>query len=829
MNISFQTKVILEMPFPIPLFKNKDSLYSIVRHLLLLICLVFNCSVVQAQHSNAVYTLQGIISGGSDKLLGASFQLISLTNSSATKNAMSATDGKFSFTALKSGRYVLKAGYMGFKPYTSDTLNITGNLVLPEIKLVQLYERLKEVNVVAELPAIAQQLDKVVVDVSRNVTANGSSALDVLEKSPGVSVDQNGNMMMRGKPGPIVMINGKQVQVSGTDLTEMLRGIAANNIQKIELINNPSAKYDAAGNAGVIDIKLKKAKDMGVNGNVSFNGGSGELVKSNNGGNLTYRGGDFSLTANYNYAYRGDFVDLEINRDFAIQQAGVASFWQNSHQDITFGSHTPRLSMEYVLGKGTTLGTDLFGTFTRINRGIDNVTSLYDSERSGMGSRTMLSSTLNDRKNFGVNFNLRQKLDTVGTLLGLDVDLAKFNLDDTQSYDFRYLNSNQTPSQDPLSLYNDAIGRLNIRSAALNLEKPLFGGKMDLGVKLSHIRSDTDMDFFNRIEDRYMFNDELSGRFIYREQIQAAFVNYNRKLGKLNYQLGLRVENTLGEGKGTTNFNREYFKLFPSGAISYQLNEVHGLGFNFSRRIGRPTYSQLNPYFYFIDPSTKVVGNPELLPALNYTMDINYTFKGKYIFSLNYFNAENQIVEAQTLDKSNNIIIGFANLRSYHSYSMVVTLPFKFTKWFNSTNNFSGFYGQYKGVIASEEISEATPFLTINSNNSFSFGKWSAQLIGNYNGRQYVGNIDVKANMSLSFAVQRSLMNKKATLGLNFNDIFYTNYIRWKNSLQSFSSRAVWRRDSRAVLLNFTYKFGGNGQAVKRKVGSAEEEKGRAN
>lgn len=806
---------------------HKKSFFYIV-HLLVLIALLLNSIVARSQNEPR-FSLQGVVVSNEYKLEGASIQLLAIEKAVPVRYAMSDIDGKFILNALSSGRYLLSIGFMGYRPYISDTLKISANLVLPTIRLEPMSSNLKEVKVVAELPAVTQQLDKLVIDVGRNVAANGSSALEVLEKSPGISIDQNGNLMMRGKTDPVVMVNGKLVQLSGTELTEMLRGIAANNINKIELVNNPSARYDAAGNAGIIDIKLHKPIAGGSNGNISLNGGYGKLLKSNNGGNLNYRKGNFSAMANYNYAYRGDFADMEVTHLFGERSDGVASSFQDFYQDITFGAHTSRLGMEYLLGKRTTVGTELFGAFTKIHRNIDNVTSLYGTDAGLNGFRNMLTNTINERKNYGANFNLRQQLDTLGAILNLDMDFAKFNLDDMQSYDFGYLNANDQPSRDPISLFNNSEGRLDIRSGALNLEKSFLRGKLELGGKFSHIRSITDMDFYNRVGQELQTNTELSGTFSYNEQIQAAFANYGRKLGNISLQLGLRTERTVGQGKGMTIFGRKYVQFFPSGAFSYQLSQKHGFGFNFSRRIGRPSYTQLNPYFYFIEPTIRVAGNPELLPALNYTMDINYTLNTKYIIGLNYFRSANPIIETQILDNANNILVGFTNLKRYESYSVVLTLPLKLTKWFSSSTNLSGFYGKFHGEIDGQAVSNARPYLTINSNNSFALGKWSAQVIGNYNGRQYYGNIELRASMSIAVAVQRSFMAKKATLGVNLSDIFFTNNIRWTNSMQRFAVDGIRLRDSRAALLNFTYKFGGNDHALTRKSGSAEEEKRRAN
>jgi hypothetical protein len=633
-------------------------------------------------------------------------------------------------------------------------------------------------------------------------------------------------LVMKGRSGVIVMMDGKQVHLSGTDLTEMLKGTSAHNVEKITLISNPSARYDAAGNSGIIDVKLKRFKNLGFGGSASINGGLGKLFKSNDGLGFNYSKPKFLLSTNYNYASRGDFIDLSVFRNFSRPQDGMISFLQDTYQRINFRSHTPKLNMEYHLTKGLTL--DISASFTKIKRDVANVTSLYDSADELIGFRTMENNAGNHKENFGANINLRQKLDTLGNLLSLDIDVAKFDNDHIQSYDFSYLDRNSNPSQASALFYSEGRGRLNIASGGLNVEKSIAGGKLELGTKLSWVASMTDVNFFNRIGSTLESNAHLSGRFNYTEQIQSLFANYSRNSGRLTFQFGVRAERTEGTGKGGNDFDRRYAHLFPSGAISYQLTEAHGFGANFSRRIGRPNYAQLNPQFYFIENSTKVTGNPRLLPALNYSADINYTFRSRYIISLNYFYSANPIVEDQTLDDAGNIVIGFANLRRYISSSVVFTLPINITRWLTSINNLSCFYGTYSGMVSGRDRMMSSRYATINSNNSFSLGNFSAQVIGSYNGKQYYGTMEIKPSASLDFAFQRGIWNKRATLGVNITDVLYSDKFRWTNSLQDFNSSARWRRDSRSIMLNFSYKFGSN-NVGSRKTGSAEEEKGRAN
>ena len=799
----------------------------------ILVCLILFNINSSAQDNSAKYSISGqVILQPSGSLAGGSVQLINPANSSVIRNTVADSVGRFFIPGIDKGRYVVRVSHIGYKTHTTEILELSSNTLLPPIQLVINQTTLAEISVVARTPVVEQQLNKTVINVESNIAMAGASVLDVLEKSPGIMVNQSGAISVRGKQGVLVMINGKQVQLPANELAEMLRGVSASSVQRVEIINNPSAKYDASGNAGVIDIKLKKSKQAGVNGNIALNGGSGKFVKSNNGGNINYRTKKLAVFANYNYAYRLDFVDYNIERDFSVPVNSTKYSVQNYYQDVTYGAHTSRATLEYQLTKKSTLGSEVFGNFINIDRSTDSKTALFNQQNAGNGNLLMLNSTTNGRRNLGVNLNYQLKLDTSGTVLSVDADAAKYKLDDVQYYNFG--NKNPLGQQgSPLLLFAKADGDLNIRSASVNFETNLARGRLEAGVKASHINSFTNINFYNQSTGDDIFDQEFSNRFTYKENIQAAYVDFSRKIKNINYQLGLRVENTEASGfdrAGSSNFKRSYHQFFPSGAFSYQINNTHAIGLNFSRRITRPAYNQVNPYFYFIDPNTRFTGNQGLAPTLTYSVDLNYTLLGKYIFSLNYFKADNPIIEVQRLQaQSNNIIIHRPeNIGTNSGYSLVVTVPFKVYNWFNSANTLSGFYSRNNGVLDGERISNSRPYINGYSNNSFIIDKWTAQLVGSYTGTQYAGNVKISPIMIMTFGLQRKLMNNKLTLGFTLNDMLNDNNLKTSSSFGNLNSRSLWRRDSRTILFNLNYKFGGNGQATKRKTGSADDEKRRA-
>lgn len=803
----------------------------------LCLLVLFNCITFfsMAQSTGDSFELKGkIIEANGDYIPGANIKLVSLSDSTQKNLLASDLTGKFSYTNIKAGSYLLLVSFVGFTENKSK-ITIDKNTELADVVLRSDDKTtLKSINITATRDVIEQQFDKMVVNVENTPSAAGSTVLDVLGKSPGVAIDQNGNLSLRGKQGVVVMINDKQVRLSGPELAELLRGVSATNVSKVELIANPSAKFDASGSAGIINIKLKKDLRAGINGNLSLNGGHGKYVKSNNGGNINYNKGKVNLYGNYNYAYRGDYVWMDIERKFSPTTSVNSLFSQDYNQDITYGSHTSRVGMDYKISPKATIGTELFGTFTKIDRNANSKTLITDNLAAYDSRLNSFNTTLNGRNNYGINFNYNQKTDTLGSAFSADVDYAEFILNDKQTYDFEYLNSSGKPTDPPLSLYNDADGKLRIKSGGVNYAgriKDIL--KFETGLKASSTNSITSLDFFNVTNGQSIFNPDLSNRFNYLENVQAAYLNLSRKSERLQYQFGLRFEATQATGKsgaGLNNFNRDYAQLFPSAALSYKLSEMHSIGATLSRRIQRPTYAQINPFFYFLDPSTRLSGNPELIPALSYSSELNYTFRNRYILSAGYFNTGNAIVDTQIPDAIDPqlIIQKPINIKQYQVYSLNLSLPVKVSNWFSSSNSFGGYYGKYSGMINNASLNNSKPYLTINSSNTFTLQDWSLQLIGTYNGRQFYGNAEISPVTVLAFAVQKKLFSKNATLSLNFNDIFLSNTVRSLNAVPGYSNKFLWQRDSRTAVLGFSYRFGGKTQNSDKRKGSAEDEKRRA-
>ncbi|SFQ80877.1 TonB-dependent receptor [Hymenobacter arizonensis] len=808
--------------------------------LLLVLCLFRQAPVLWAQQATPRYVLRGTVRGlNKAPLAGASVQLTRHPSAELVKVELSDEAGRFSFQNLENGQYQLSVMHYEYAVYQSGVLPVQQDTELPPIELMERVVNLKEVEVTAVKPFIEQHFDKTVLNVESSVTAAGNNTLEVLEKAPGLVIDQNDNISMRGREGVMVMIDGKRVPLSGAELANLLRTMPANSVEKIDLITNPSAKYDAAGNAGIIDIRLKKEKNLGTNGSISASLGQGKYHKSNSSLQLNHRSMKLNVFGTYGYNNRRDFFYNDVYRQFFEGNAFVGAYDQQNRIHTSSKGHFGRVGADYYLSPKTIVGLTFNGSFPVLGRrNISlNRSLVLDDQRQLQSYFLTRPYIRSERPNSGVNVNIKHTLDSTGREISANLDLLQYGTSEVQDFATTYYDANNEESQPAYLLHGDIAGELTIKSARVDYEQPwaVIKGTLEAGWKSSLVEADNNLQYFNRSNGDNELDPNISNHFLYRENINAAYVNANKKWGKASVQVGLRFENTNAEGVQLTDgqeFNRQYNQLFPSGFLGYQVNEQQTLGLSLSRRINRPTYSQLNPYISFIDPSTYLTGNPFLRPELSYAFELTHTFKDKIVTKLSYSRTDDVIVNvsspAPNVDKV--IVQQSQNLAQLNNYGLTVTLPLKAGKWLNSINNGSLYYSLYEGNLANTALRNGRPTFNLNSNNSIAISKdWSAELTGVYRSGQVIGFQQVKPIYFASAGVQKRLWDNKATLKLSVSDIFATNIIRVSTALTGYTENARTWRDTRVLTLGFTYRFGKNQVAPARKrTESAEEEKGRA-
>ncbi|MCF8448824.1 MAG: TonB-dependent receptor [Taibaiella sp.] len=775
----------------------------------------------------------------------ASVLLLGSSDSALVKTELTNEKGEYHLTPVDDGTYLLKVNIIGYIAYTSAQVVLAANdITMPDIMLLQKNTELKEVAVRAQKPFIEVHADKLVVNVESSIVNAGSTAMDVLSRSPGVTVDNNDRISLKGRQGITVMINGKIQPISGQDLANMLKSMPSNNVESIELISNPSARYDAAGTGGIINIKLKRDKKMGLNGSVNATYAQGVYGKANAGLNMNYRNKKVNLFANYNHSDREGFNHLTLDRNFYDNGVFAGAYDQNNHYLYDIVTDMGGLGMDYNLSSKTTVGFALSGEATSFLRTGYNYSVITDS-----ATQLPLSHFVTDNKspnrwsNGTANINLRHTFDSSGKTLSVDADYATYpgsgNQEFTTTYFTDFPDGTSVPSGVPaVKLNGDLKGHTQIRSLKADYAMPLPNGvKMEAGAKTSLVTSDHDLLFFNELNGMSIPDSQRTNHFIYKEHINAAYLNFNKDWDKWSTQLGLRTEQTIASGDATwptgdSSFTRNYAQLFPSFAVQRHINPANDLGVTLSRRIERPNYEQLNPSTYYLDPTTYKTGDPYLMPALSYAAELSYTYKQKFITNLNYTRTFMPITEViqPSLTERKVTIQTQKNLTSMSYYGINGSYQFRFYKWWSNTTNVNVYYAQYTGNIAGTGLNNGRATFDANTSNSFILpANWSAELSGFYQAPQLYGYMLVKPTWMLNLGIQKNLFDKRATARINATDIFWRGYPRATSTYTDYRESFIAKRDTRQVAISFTYRFGKRTLPPSmRHRGGAEDEKRRA-
>lgn len=807
-------------------------------------CILFFGNVEKLQASNDFKTTETITISGKitddkgEPLIGATLVLQDFASKQMVKGEVSDENGNFIFENILAGKYELAIQYIGFAATTKE---------LPEIKSGEHYEMetiimtsegttLDEVTVRSKIPFIEKKLDRLIVNVESGIIAAGSSAFDVLQRSPGIVVNQNDAISLRGKQGVIIMIDGKPSPLSGADLANMLRGLPSNAIERVEIITNPSARYDAAGNAGIIDIRMKKDQRLGTNGSLTLGIGHGKYLKHNEGVSINHRNKKWNFFGNYNYNLREAFNHLVLYRQFFENDVFTGAYDQDNYLFFDFNTHVARGGIDFSPSQKTIIGFVASGVHNRYNPNGENVSAVQDSRAEKISSFTTSNDSHDKWNNYSFNLNLKQVLDDKGKELTADFDYAKFWNQTYQTFTTRYFDLEGEPSLPTYILYGDLSGDLELKSGKIDYSHPLSGNaKFEAGLKSSLVVADNDIQFFDQSNATPVYDSTKSNHFIYEENLNAAYVNFSKEFEKISIQLGFRAEQTNAKGNQLVTgekFDTSYVNLFPSAFFNYKQNEKNDWGVSMSRRLDRPTYRQLNPFKFFLDPSTFSQGNPFLTPQYTWSFELSHTFKQKFTTALNYSLTTNNITQVIKPDNEQEkvTIQTDDNISDFIYYGLSFSATLDPVKWWTSVNNVNGFYSRFKGNVANTQLDDGTFNYNFSSNNTFTLkDNWAAELNFFYQSSQLYAYMDLDPQWQLSAGIQKSFWNRRGTLRFNVSDIFWTINPSADVTFTDYKERFDVERETRVANLAFTYRFGKNTVAPnRRRQGGAEEEKRRA-
>ncbi len=747
--------------------------------------------------ANEIGKISGTIKDGTQKnLQSATITLLRAKDSSSVKFTVANMNGEYEFVNIPEGKYLVSVTSVNYDKTFSPAFDINetnSEINLGTITLIESAKALGGVIVTAKKPFIETKIDKTVVNVDASPTSAGATALEILEKSPGITVDNDGNISLRGKAGVIVMLDGKLSYLSAADLANMLKNMPASALDQIEIMTNPSSKYDAAGNSGVINIKTKKGKNAGFNGSVMvgitssiYRPGTTTyfIPKSQNSINFNWRRNKINFFGNYNpNVFRGRNT-LTFENRFLDDDKNITGY-NNTETRFKFGNvnHTVKLGLDWYADKKNVFGIVVSGFTFSGHPTPGTVGDLSDVNRR-LESR-LVSNTENriKFKNGTLNLNWKYTFDTTGKELTADFDYVVYSNTSNMLLTTDYYNNLLQHTGTSL-LKGHLPSEIDIYTFKTDYVHPVKGGRIEAGFKFSYVKNNNGVNYENFKNGKWEEDLVRSNQFIYDENINAAYLNYNKQVKKWSFQAGLRIENTIAHGNQLgnqvipqTKFKRDTTNLFPTAFVSYTINDKNSLTVSYGRRINRPNYQNLNPFTYFLDSLSYQQGNIYLRPQYTHNIELTHSFKSKFITTLNYSNTDDVISQIVKLDPNNpDSKIRFVtvdNVAKFRNLGISLTVPVTVAKWWNA-NIFTNIYNNdYEGMYDTINIDLSFTSFMVNLTNNFNFGKgYSGELSGFYRYKGINNLTEMQPVYQISLGVQKQVMKGKGTLRLNVRDPF---------------------------------------------------------
>lgn len=691
--------------------------------------------------------------------------------------------------------------------------NVSAQFIMPDTIPDQ---DIEEVVVVAKLPQLEIKADKMTYHLDASLVRKQGSLYEVLETLPGIVVNQDGTIYMNGKSGINVLMDGKQTYLSGQELLNLLKSIPASTTDKIDLITHPSARYDASGNSGIIDIHTKKIKLQGLNLSMNGSFSQGKFGKGDGSFSLNLRNGKLNFFLTYSFYQGTSQNDLEVDRVFFTSFTGLGkelNMHQDSYRESPYKSHYYRIGTDIYLSPLTTLGFTTSGNLLRSENSGTMHSSFYMLPLS-MPDSTLSTRNLSDRRknNFSGGINLTHHLNREGGLLDASFDYFYFdNVENQYVYNAFENKINQLTRQD--SIRGDINGDINLYTGQINLTLPFENGwLLSAGGKSSYVSINNEALYANRDEGGWVPN-HYSQAFSYKENINAVYVQGNAKFGSLSVQAGLRLENTRIKGRqmdaaSDSSFKDHYTNLFPTLLLEYPVSKGK-LSLFYGKRIMRPNYGDLNPSAYIFDDYTYERGNTLLKPETTENIEVAYAYKELFKAGFLFSYTHDAIVKSYILEENKRVFVTPLNLSKAITLGpRVNTGILPLTSFWNLNANAAFIFNRYQWSEDLENKVNKHATWIVGLNNQFSFGKgWGAELTASYNGKMAAGQATISPIWQVHVGMQKKILKNKGSINLFVRDIFHS--YRYKMSLEVPGQRASTceRNDNTIVGISFSYLF----------------------
>lgn len=764
----------------------------------------------------------------------ATVELLRGKDSALVKAGITDSLGYVVFDQVNSGVYLLRVSMVNYAVQHSALFQLPSaesNGQLQPVVLQPVTISLQGVTVIAKKPFIQQLPGKTVVNVDAAITNAGTTAMEVLEKSPGVTIDKDGNISLRGRTGILIMIDNKPSYVSGADLVNLLNGMSSSQIETIELITNPSAQYDAAGNAGIINIKTKKNRQRGFNGTINSSFGHGRYYKTNHSLQLNYRNGKFNYFLNYSMNANKGFSDMYALRKYYKEDRQTIESMLEQPSDMRGQgyNHTIRTGVDYFAGKKTTIGIVMNGMLFSRNNSVNNTASWING--NGVTDSVIETHSIGRSKwkNAGINLNMRHSF-TASQELSADIDYLTYDIHGYQAFQ----NNLTGPNGYEEAFKGDLPSQINIFSAktdySVQLPKQV---KLESGWKSSHINTDNVAAYFYKDGNDWKEDLGKTNHFLYTENIHAAYSNLEKKTDRWTLQAGLRYEltrykaNQLGNSQQKDSaFSRNYNSLFPSASVNFEADSSNQLMISIGRRIDRPAFQKLNPFLFIINKYTYQRGNSLIRPQYTWNYELSHVFKSILTTTLGYSITKDYFSQLFLSNPDGTVIYTEGNFSRMRNISAQVSAVVSPLSWwsFNAQATFN--HKRIEGLLWREYVASIAQG-NFSMNNQFKFKKnWSAELSGFYITKNQNDIQEVlEPTGQVSIGVAKQVLKSKGTLRLAFRDIFYTQVMEGLTDFQQADEYFKLQRDTRVVTIGFSYRFGKSFKSpVKRSSGGAGDE-----
>lgn len=784
-------------------------------------------------YSQNKFSVSGkVLTGNGDALSYANVLVLKEKDSSMVVGEIAREDGSYKISGIPPGNYLLMASFIGYQTTYSTEFELNSDLNMDDLILIE--DQLDEIQIEGTKPLYQQKIDRMVINVENSIISAGSSALEILERSPGVLVNrQNNSISIVGKEGVVVMINGKNSYVPVSTLIQMLEGMSADNIVSIELITTPPANLDAEGNAGFINIILKERTDTGLNGSASISAGYSNDYVTTNSINLNYRKGKTNLFGNYSLSINETDQIFKVSREYTEDgdRIGNSTF---SDRDPRQVNHNLRTGLDYEMTKKTIMGV----LFTAYNNkwSMDAQNENVNTRNSSIESYIELENReLNQWQHFGANYNISHKF-SENSSLDFNLDYLFYEADNPNDYFNSYFDENRVFVADSITRSTKTTP-INTFVGAIDYEtKPGNKLKIETGLKATTSNFENDVAVENLIEGNWIADASLTNLSNLDESIYAGYFSLEYAITEnTGAKAGLRYEYTDSELDTDTQgkvVDREYGQFFPTLYLNHSINDTLSMNLSYSRRIRRPTFNNLAPFVILFDPNTFISGNASLQPAISNSIRYSINYKSA-VFSVEYTNEDSSIANFQERldEETGRLIFEASNLDYTRTFGLSLGFPWRIKDWWRIQNNFTYVSQKVRGFYYEDPIELSLGNFSMNSSNSFKISEsWSAELSGFYRSKSFFGTAIYDAVYRIDSGISKKFGDDGNSLKFTVRDVFDSFEFTGGTDIpeQDLRTRNLFDFSARTFLITYTLNFGNRKlRSIRDRKTGAEEERQR--